>query len=87
LFTFHRCSTLFREAYRILDGSEYHPGAPLRSAFCLSLVLMESGAIKEATALRAEVQDRLNRIKDLTMPESSKWSPASFERFVLFCHR
>ena len=58
---------MFREAYRILDGSEYHPCVPLRSAFCLSLVLMEIGAIEEATAVKAEIRDRLSRINDLTM--------------------
>jgi hypothetical protein len=39
---------------------------------------MESGAIEEATAVKAEIRDRLSRIKDLTMSESSEWSPASF---------
>ena len=86
MFTIHRCRALFREDYRIPNGSEHHPRAPLRGAFCLSLVLIESGAIEEATAVKAEIRDRLIRIKGLMMPESSEWSPAPFERFVLLCH-
>ena len=69
----------------ILNPTEAHTGAKLRTAYVLADVLNELGEFDEAAQLRAEVEQQLPEIdQDL---EGVVVDESFFDRFVLYCHR
>jgi tetratricopeptide (TPR) repeat protein len=83
LLTLHR--TFLRSALAILQPTEAHIGAKLRTAYALSDVLDDLGEFDEAARLTAEVERQLPELdSDL---RGAVVDAKFFDRFVLYCHR